>query len=304
VLVACVLCCGRATTRAAELAAEPFVLEAGAEPIEFVPIPAGEFLMGSPAGEPFGEKDEIPRRVRISTPFLLGRTELTVAQFAALDDGPLTAEIVGRNGDAAPTVPLVNISWLDLERLLPIWNERFAEQLPADTCIRIPTEAEWEYACRAGTTTPFFYGADPALADGFVWSSDNAKGRQPVGRLKPNPLGLHDMLGNVYEWTADLAGPYQPAGPEPLVDPLGPEVGIARAIRGGAFSEPAAKCRAANRVGNGYLGKWRRHMGVRLAIGRQLTVFVPPPPPPAPPKPKIAVPTDPFAEGDGLPPLD
>jgi formylglycine-generating enzyme required for sulfatase activity len=290
---------------AGEPAAKPLVLQAGGEAIEFVPIPAGEFRMGSPAGEPFGEPDEIPRRVRISTPFLLGRTELSVGQFAALDDGPLTAQVVARNGaESAAALPLVSVSWLDIEQLLPRWNQRFADQLPAGTCIRIPTEAEWEYACRAGTETPFFYGADPARAAAFVWSKENAADRQPVGRLKPNAWGLHDMLGNVYEWTADLAGPYAPPAAEPLVDPLGPDVGIARAIRGGAFSEPAEKCRAANRVGNGYLGKARRHMGLRLAIGRKLPVAVPPPPPPVPPKPKITVPTDPFAEGAGLPPLD
>jgi len=302
-IVVCLLsCCGAATPAA--MALEPFVLEAGGASIEFVPIPAGEFQMGTPAGERFGDKNETRRRVRISTPFLLGRTELTVAQFAALDDGRLTKEVVANNGGTeSRDLPVVHLSWLDLERLLPLWNERFAGQLPPGTCIRVPTEAEWEYACRAGTTTPFFFGDDPTRAAGFVWSSENAGGRQPVGRLRPNPWGLYDMLGNVYEWTADLAGPYEAAGTDALVDPLGPKVGIAREIRGGAYTEAAQKCRSANRTGNGYLGKRRAHMGVRLAIGRKLPVFVPPPPEPRT-KPKIPVPTDPFAEGSGLRPLD
>jgi formylglycine-generating enzyme len=121
-----------------------------------------------------------------------------------------------------------------------------AERLPAGYEYRLPTEAQWEYACRAGTTTRFSYGDDPNYSQlgEYAWCSNNNSATHAVGEKKPNPWGLYDMHGNVSEWCWDYYGAY-PGGS--AIDPKGPSSGFYRVLRGGGCDSPAHHCRSAQR---------------------------------------------------------
>jgi len=259
-------------------------------------IPGGEFLMGSPASE-VGRRDaESQHRVRITKPFYMGIHEVTVGQFkrfVAATNYKTEAETDGKGGwgyeksagvtqdvkyswrsHGFPQVdahPVINVSWNDSVAFCT-WLSR-AEGVE----YRLPTEAEWEYACRAGTNTMYYHGNDAeglvavgnvadrsfqkdfpsfthaiAADDGFVSTS-------PVGRFRANGFGLYDMHGNVLEWCSDwYGGDYYESSPRN--DPAGPPGGSDRVIRGGSWSYPADYCRSAFRLGdlpsyrNGRLG--------------------------------------------------
>jgi formylglycine-generating enzyme required for sulfatase activity len=211
----------------------------GGVPMTFVKIPPGEFMMGSDGNEDefLPQADERPRHpVRITEPFYLGRTEVTQRQWEA---------VMGETwfyfrGDRDR--PADCISWdqaqVYVEKLTRLGQGTF----------RLPTEAEWEYACRAGTTTRYWWGDDPhyrQVAD-YVWFEANS-GDTPhrVGTKRPNPWGLHDVLGNVMEWCEDWYGPY-PSGLQ--VDPQGPSSGEDRVRRGGVWSFLPSGCRPADRA--------------------------------------------------------
>jgi formylglycine-generating enzyme required for sulfatase activity len=213
---------------------------------DMVPIPAGSFEMGSSDA-----KDEQPRhRVRVDA-FWMQAHEVT------WDEYRLFMFSTDENVDAVsrPTRPYVEMSFgMGIEGYPAISMtqhaaNKYAEWLSARTgeFYRLPTEAEWEYACRAGTTTPYFFGSDPARLADYAWYSANAKGAyQKVGTKKPNPWGLYDMLGNVMEWTLDQYGPYK-SGDEasPWVPSKTP---YPHAVRGGSWKDNAASCRCASRV--------------------------------------------------------
>ncbi len=248
--------------------------------VELIGVPAGEYLMGSLESEPLRDKDEGPRTVRISRPFYLGRCELTQAQWRAAGMENLSVTV----GD---NLPVTRCSWTDATNFMGAINRRHGAELPKGFVFRLPTEAEWEYACRAGTTGPYYFGTNGAAADAHMWHRGNSGGRmQPVGGRIPNAWGFHDMLGNVFEWCWDFAAPTEAVGA--VVDPLGPAPDhrwLAHVIRGGSYNDPAEKCRAANRVGNGYTNKRRDHMGLRLAAGApfpESAMPLPPAPEPAP----------------------
>jgi formylglycine-generating enzyme required for sulfatase activity len=206
----------------------------------FVDIPAGEFLMGGN-----GYDDEQPvHRVRISRPFRLAKYPVTNAQYARFLD------TLGEKARSARTPiywgdrrfnqgeqPVVGVSWEDAIAYCS-W---------AGT--RLPTEAEWEYACRAGTTTEYYFGQDASRLGENAWYAENSSGQtQPVGAKDPNAWGLHDMLGNVWEWCADwFSADYYKTVKDGGVDPLGPLVASRRVIRGGGWSSPAEFCRSAYR---------------------------------------------------------
>ncbi|MBC8876924.1 MAG: SUMF1/EgtB/PvdO family nonheme iron enzyme, partial [Planctomycetes bacterium] len=178
--------------------------------LEFVYIPAGEFLMGSPAEEKGREPDEGPvHRVRITKPFYLGKYEVTNAQYQAFleatgYDGRLEADdgyVRHLRGESdwpnAADCPIVFVSWNNMMAL--------CRWLTKDTGVpfRLPTEAEWEYACRAGSTTRYHFGDDPYLTElgDYAWHAVNSgKKTYPVGKKKPNQWGLYDMHGNTLEW--------------------------------------------------------------------------------------------------------
>lgn len=218
----------------------------GGAMMEFVWIEPGTFAMGSPLYDPERRADEGPvRQVAISKGFYLGRYEVTQAQWlAVMGTAPWTGKrFVVQGADR----PAVYISWTDLEEFLRRLNEAAGA-----TLYRLPTEAEWEYACRAGTTTRWFFGDDVGPLGDYAWFIENGpaaglSAAQPVGGKRPSPWGLYDIYGNAWEWVHDW---YQPAYPSlDQVDPAGPSSGAARAMRGGGFINPALEVRSAKRFG-------------------------------------------------------
>jgi formylglycine-generating enzyme required for sulfatase activity len=212
------------------------VVMQGAGAMTFRLLPAGRFTMGAPKSERGSNDDERPvHEVVISQPFYLGVFEVTCAQWK-LVMGALPAEA----GDD-PTAAVSGVLWEDcqsfIRKLAELDFGRF----------RLPTEAEWEYACRAGTTSRFYWGDDPdySKADAYAWHKGNADNRtHPVGLKEPNSWGLYDMSGNAWEWCSDWYGPY-PAGKQ--VDPSGPKEGKVHILRGNGRRWDPRFCRSANR---------------------------------------------------------
>ena len=203
--------------------------------MRFVEIKPGRFMMGSPASEQDRDGDETQHAVTISKPYWLGQTEVTQAQWQA---------VMGSNpsrfkGDL--TRPVEQVSWNDAVE--------FCRRLSQKTgmTFRLPTEAEWEYACRAGTTTAYSFGNDASSLGEYGWFDGNAGGStKPVATRKPNAWGLYDMHGNVREWCSDWYG-YYPSGA--VSDPQGPVSGTGLVLRGGSLLNRSNLCRASFRFG-------------------------------------------------------
>ena len=228
----------------------------------FVWIDPGTFVMGSPPTEPGRDDDEAPQReLQITQGFYLARTEITQQQWAAvMDTQPWTDLDFVLQG---PDYPAAGLSWLDVERFAAALNASAGARL-----YRLPTEAEWEYACRAGTTTRWSFGDDEALLDDFAWHTGNTwdvglRHSQLVATKNPNPWGLYDMHGNLWEWVHDWYSP-EYYGRAPKVDPPGPTTGIQRVLRGGYFhNNGARRLRSANRLSQMLHGRYAS-VGARL----------------------------------------
>ncbi|MFM2094024.1 MAG: hypothetical protein RIS70_1148 [Planctomycetota bacterium] len=199
-------------------------------------LPAGKFMMGSANGNP----DETRHEVTLSKPFYLGVYLVTEEQYAL---------VMGTNPSEhkGPKNPVTNVSWEDAvefcRRLSEVPKERAAGRE-----YRLPTEAEWEYACRAGTTTEYSFGDNPTPLAEYAWLKDNAGGHSnPVGQKKSSPWGFYDMYGNVWEWCADWYGEY-PVGA--VADPSGAATGSNRVYRGGSWLDGPSLCRSAARLSN------------------------------------------------------
>jgi formylglycine-generating enzyme required for sulfatase activity len=200
--------------------------------MEFVLIPAGTFQMGSKDANAYDDQ-KLVHQVTISKPFYLGKYEVTQAQWqAVMVDKPSNFK--------GETLPVANVSWGQVQEFIRKLNAR--EQ---GTKYRLPTEAEWEYAARAGTTTAYSFGDDERQLAEYAWYSANAGNMaHAVGQKKPNPWGLYDMHGNVWEWVQDWYGPYTAGN---AVDPAGPPSGSHRVGRGGSWYCGARHCRSADR---------------------------------------------------------
>jgi formylglycine-generating enzyme required for sulfatase activity len=188
--------------------------------MRFVLIRPGKFVMGSPIAERGRDRNEGPQHeVAITKPFYLGVTEVTQAQYeAVMETNPSKFR--------GPTNPVDAVEWKDAAEFCRKLSEKMGK------AFRLPTEAEWEYACRAGTSARYFFGdSDNALAEYVWWHANSENKPHPVGQKKPNAWGLYDMLGNVLEWCADRSGSYPS---EACVDPQGPDSGSARVTRGGS----------------------------------------------------------------------
>jgi formylglycine-generating enzyme required for sulfatase activity len=230
---------------------------------DMVAIPGGEFAMGTPDSESGRKKDEGPvHKVRIE-PFWMSAHEVTWDEYRLF----MFAKQAGESGlqdpqvDAVsrPTRPYVEMSFGMGINGYPAISmtqhaaNKYAEWLSAKTgqFYRLPTEAEWEYACRAGSTTAFPWGDDASKLSEYAWFNDNADGKyQKVATKKPNAWGLYDMLGNVMEWTLDQYAAYaNSADPvtEPWVKATKP---YPHAVRGGSWADVAEKCRCGSRVGS------------------------------------------------------
>ncbi|MBI4879763.1 MAG: formylglycine-generating enzyme family protein [Planctomycetes bacterium] len=209
--------------------------------MEFVRIEPGEFWMGSPEAEDGRYENEGPRhRVQITKPFLLGKTEVTQGEWrAVMGTAPWSGESNVVEGD---DYPAMCASWEDANEFCGRLGEK------EGVTYRLPTEAEWEYACRAGTETRFSFGDDEGQLGQYAWYGRDIFGHaEPVGRKKPNPWGLFDMHGNVWEWCADV---YDKRYDErsPAADPVNTAGGGLRSLRGGAWPLNPRDCRSAFRV--------------------------------------------------------
>jgi formylglycine-generating enzyme required for sulfatase activity len=217
--------------------------------MEFVLIPAGTFMMGSPDSDAEAWLNERPtHRVTISQPFYLGKYPVTKSQWtAAVENNP------DRFKDTSDC-PIENVSWNDVQKFLSnlSWREDGIEYC-------LPSEAQWEYACRAGTETPRYHSD----LDTIAWYKENSHDQpQPVGQKSPNAWGLYDMLGNVWEWCLDGPRLYTE---DAVIDPMGPtDDGAGLVIRGGSCNLRAHNVRAAIRF-RLRSGSGVRNLGFRCA---------------------------------------
>jgi formylglycine-generating enzyme required for sulfatase activity len=254
------------------IAAEEIVNSIG---MRLVRIPAGEFLMGSPDTEANADEDERPQhRVRISRPFFLGCYEVTQAEYQLVMGSNLSwfsSEGGGREqvtGKGTARYPVDMVSWEDAvefcRRLSAIPEERAARRV-----YRLPSEAEWEYACRAGSKTSFATGETISSREANIANGRSLAPEEgvpvPVGSFRPNAFGLYDMHGNVWEWCSDwYAFTYYQSSPQ--VDPPGPQGGTGHVVRGGDWHFGPQTARSANRD---FIRATRRDLGngFRVAVG-------------------------------------
>ncbi len=215
----------------------------GGAVMELALVPAGEFLMGSPDSEKERQDCETPvHKVAISRPFYMGATEVTNAQYRRFRPDHHSEQL---DGDEQPALW---ISWHDADAFCRWLSGKLGRN------VRLPTEAEWEYACRAGTTSRFHSGdrvsgvMDSADLPKAAWYGANSKGlSHPVGKLAPNAFGLYDMHGNAWEWCGDWFSEDYYAR-SPASDPTGPAEGAAKVLRGGSyFYWTHHYCRSAHR---------------------------------------------------------
>jgi formylglycine-generating enzyme required for sulfatase activity len=243
--------------------------------MKLVLIPKGTFQMGSPVSEEGHGPNEVQHEVTLSKDFYLGVTEVIQAQYQ---------KIIGENasyfqgdevqGDSS-NHPVENVSWDDAVEFCNRLSD-LPEEKKAGRVYRLPTEAEWEYACRAGSETAYSFGASSKSLGDYAWFGNNSGSKEldsdalwakvknnpqeyvdtllsagyathPVGEKKPNAWGLYDMHGNVFEWCSDWYGDY-PKGA--VSDPAGPRVGALRVRCGGGWGGEAASFRSASRRGS------------------------------------------------------
>ena len=217
--------------------------------LEMVLIQTGTFMMGA---ENVSENEKPVHKVTLTKPFYMGKYEVTQEQWqAVMGDNPSQF----KEGAEAGKRPVEQVSWDDVSaKFLP----KLAERMPKGWTPRLPSEAEWEYCCRAGTTGDY-YGE----LDKMTWYEGNSENKtHPAGGKKANAWGLYDMHGNVWEWCADLKGDYPS---EAVTDPTGASSGSYRIGRGGSWGGDAKYCRSAYRDWGtpGYRGL---RLGFRLAM--------------------------------------
>ena len=223
--------------------------------LRMIPLEPGKFLMGSPADEPGRSEDETLHEVTIEVAFSLGATEVTQGQYKKLT-GTNPSEFRDEYR------PVENVSWDDAAAFCRklTENERAAGNLPEGMAYRLPTEAEWEYACRAGSSKAYSHGDDATALSEHAWHRGNSGNTShPVGARKPNALGFHDMHGNVWEWCRDPYGDYGKDSEKNS---------SMRVRRGGSWNERARNCRSAKRLW--WLPSRRfNDLGFRIALGRR-----------------------------------
>ena len=217
--------------------------------IELVLILAGKFMMGSPASEVGRKSDETQHEVTLSKPFYMGKYEVTQEQWqAVMGDNP--SQIKGSR------LPVTNVSWNDIQDFIKKLNAK------TNGGYRLPTEAEWEYACRAGTTSAYAFGDSITKSD-VNYDASQAQGSiKVVGSYKPNAFGLFDMHGNVWEWCKDFKVDYPEAA---LTDPQGQATGDRCVLRGGSFNNEKSSVRSSNRYFDSQTYRGNKPFGFRLA---------------------------------------
>ncbi len=225
-------------------------------------VAPGHFRMGSPATEAGRSNDEGPQTgVTISRGFWLGVFAVTQEEWNAVEVRELNAEPSFFRG---ARLPVEQVNWEDCQKWLGELNALEEDRVPDGFHYCLPTEAEWEFACRAGSATRFHFGDGESQFGEYAWSSANSGGQtHPVGEKRANNWGFHDMHGNVWEWCEDRYSGPLPGGR--VIDPRGPMAGPNRVFRGGSWGMPAIRCRSAYRVWNkpGYRDYT---VGFRLAL--------------------------------------
>ncbi len=262
----CLLCFSIPQILCAEDPSPPLRKLTNSVGIELIELPVGTFLRGASKDDPDAGEDEFPvTEIRISKPLWFGKYEITQAQFErVMGHNPAW---FGPQGPARGIVrkvptenwPLDNASWKDAVEFCRRLS-RIPEEKKTGRTYRLPTESEWEYACRAGTTTRFSYADHLSTSDARFGDTSPHGHPLPVGSFPPNPWGLHDMHGNVWEWCSDR---YSPDAYSTASTGSQPEIpgSTARVVRGGDWRATAAFCRSSNRdltresrrdVGNGF----------------------------------------------------
>ena len=201
--------------------------------LEMVLIPAGEFKMGLPTTE-VGYEDKTQHKVTLTKPFYMGKYEVTQGQWES---------VMGTNPSyrKGAKYPVTNVSWNDCQEFIKKLNTK------TNGDYRLPTEAEWEYACRAGTTTAYSFGDNITAKDANYNTGVKIVKPVTVGSYKPNTFGLYDMHGNVWEWCEDWYGNYLA---DAVTDPKGPAKDKYRVLRGGSFFSDASDVRSSARFYN------------------------------------------------------
>jgi len=216
--------------------------------MKFVLIPAGKFLMGSPSNEPHRDRDEVQHEVTITRPFYIQTTEVTLKQWRTL----MGTGFFGAH-DGPDDIPVTRVSWNDAMDFIGKLNDL------KEGSYSLPTEAQWEYACRAGSTTAYSWG-DSIVCSNAMYANNSMKEPEcidyvksrglpvdspaPAESYQPNAWGLYDMSGNVWEWCRDVYGKYPT---QPALDPVGPQSGTDKVRRGGSWFKYGYYCRCANR---------------------------------------------------------
>ena len=214
--------------------------------LEMVLIPAGKFMMGSPASEVGRKDNETQHEVTLSKPFYMGKYEVTQGQWENVMGSNPSSNTKGEK------LPVTNVSWEDCQEFIKRLNSS------NNGGYRLPTEAEWEYACRAGTKTMYSVGGNLTKSD----ANFDGSSIKTVGSYRPNAFGLYDMHGNVWEWCEDWLGDYRA---EAVTDPKGPTNGTNRMLRGGAFTNNVSEARSSFRINNISPSSWHVNVGFRLA---------------------------------------
>lgn len=214
--------------------------------LEMMLIPAGKFMMGSPASEPGHKVNEMQHEVTITKPYYMGKYEVTQEQWQVIMGSNPSTKTKGEK------FPVTDVSWNDCQEFIKKLNAKTSDGY------RLPTEAEWEYACRAGTTTAYSYGDSITKTD----ANYDVPSTKSVGSYQPNTFGLYDMHGNVWEWCEDWFGDYSTGV---VVDPKGPAMGVSRVGRGGSFSNDVSDVRSSIRANPPPALRTFHFFGFRLA---------------------------------------
>ena len=212
--------------------------------MKLVLIPKGTFMMGAPFDESGAGNDEAQHKVTISNEYYLGINEVTQSQYEkVMGANPSVFNASQINGDSSMH-PVENVSWVNAVAFCRKLS-KLPEEKNAGRVYRLPTEAQWEFACRADSSTMYYYGENPLRIIKYAWFRGNSREQtHPVEQKIANAWGLYDMHGNVWEWCSDWYGEYPK---DPVSDPTGPKEGDYKVIRSGSYDGDLAFCRSGKR---------------------------------------------------------